>query len=408
MCQYNSSRPNELLWNFMPKVGPFHIMIHGGDQIYSDLPFDFIWQLPLLKGFWKGGDTTKTSWLFTDPLREQLDDFFFNMYRKHWSQPGVANILATCPSIMMWDDHDIFDGYGSYSDNLQACPTFKGIFRIARKYFRYFQLGCNEKELPVCTMPNQDVFSQVYYLNGIAIASIDMRSERKRKVILSDKTWAAFSKYLGSLKSVKVDHFFLLSGVPVMYNNFAGIEQLVGGIGKLKTMEIEDDLIDHWGHDKHSKEREKLLDILYDFCTTRKVRCTILSGDVHVGGVGVIEKKGIKSNLGVINNLISSAIGSLPPSSTAVTMLDIHARMRTNAGKDIVGGLHEFVSSKTKSHSHFGHRNFMKLERMDDGSISVCWYLEKPNKGEKGVKMYTMDIKPLKEGKGNMLDVDYK
>lgn len=39
----------------------------------------------------------------------------------------------------MWDDHDIFDGWGSYPERLQLCPMFKGLFSVARRFYLLFQ-----------------------------------------------------------------------------------------------------------------------------------------------------------------------------------------------------------------------------------------------------------------------------
>ena len=58
-------------------------------------------------------------------------------------RPEVARLLARIPSAMMWDDHDIFDGWGSYPespDNLQGCDVYRVIYAAASRYFRLFQL----------------------------------------------------------------------------------------------------------------------------------------------------------------------------------------------------------------------------------------------------------------------------
>jgi hypothetical protein len=37
------------------------------------------------------------------------------------------------------DDHDIFDGWGSYDPGLQACPVFQGLFSVAKRFYLLFQ-----------------------------------------------------------------------------------------------------------------------------------------------------------------------------------------------------------------------------------------------------------------------------
>ncbi|HPE71554.1 MAG TPA: hypothetical protein PK018_05160 [Candidatus Competibacter sp.] len=46
--------------------------------------------------------------------------------------------MASIPSIAMWDDHDIFDGWGSYDEERQNCPVYQGIYPIARRQDRSF------------------------------------------------------------------------------------------------------------------------------------------------------------------------------------------------------------------------------------------------------------------------------
>jgi hypothetical protein len=40
---------------------------------------------------------------------------------------------------MTWDDHDIFDGWGSYPAYLQHSVVFQGIFQLAMRWYCVFQ-----------------------------------------------------------------------------------------------------------------------------------------------------------------------------------------------------------------------------------------------------------------------------
>ena len=39
---------------------------------------------------------------------------------------GGLSVCVVTPQMQIWDDHDIFDGWGSYPDHLQTCPVFQG------------------------------------------------------------------------------------------------------------------------------------------------------------------------------------------------------------------------------------------------------------------------------------------
>ena len=46
---------------------------------------------------------------------------------------------TACLQTMTWDDHDIFDGWGSYPDTIQNCPVFQGCFQAAKRFYLLFQ-----------------------------------------------------------------------------------------------------------------------------------------------------------------------------------------------------------------------------------------------------------------------------
>ena len=49
---------------------------------------------------------------------------------------------------MTWDDHDIFDGWGSYPDGLQNCPVFQGCYQAAKRFYLLFQQHTTEARVP--------------------------------------------------------------------------------------------------------------------------------------------------------------------------------------------------------------------------------------------------------------------
>ena len=64
------------------------------------------------------------------PIITQVEWFFFTAYIQHWSTPLFNDALREVPQLMTWDDHDIFDGWGSYPVDLQFCSVFQVGFRV--------------------------------------------------------------------------------------------------------------------------------------------------------------------------------------------------------------------------------------------------------------------------------------
>jgi hypothetical protein len=77
-------------------------------------------------------------------------------YRANWSRPVVAKVLANVPTYMVWDDHDIRDGWGSLAGDsptlLALHPRGRKIFQKTNAYFEdtrdvywHFQ-GCHNPQ----------------------------------------------------------------------------------------------------------------------------------------------------------------------------------------------------------------------------------------------------------------------
>ena len=90
----------------------------------------------------------------------------------------------------------------------------------------------------------------------------------------------------------------------------------IPGIKNKFDYELRDDIMDHWNHKCHEKERDMLISKLFEL--NKKYRVTIMSGDVHLMSVGKLE-----SNGDTIYNVISSAIGNEPPSNFVVSAYSI-------------------------------------------------------------------------------------
>ncbi|KAJ9628022.1 hypothetical protein H2203_003243 [Taxawa tesnikishii (nom. ined.)] len=107
---------NDVLRNHAQQ--PFHVMIGGGDQIYNDgVRVDG----PLKPWTDIANPKRRKDFPFNEELRAQCDEYYFNNY------------------LNIWDDHDIIDGFGSYTDHFMRCAVFRGIGGVAHKYYMLFQ-----------------------------------------------------------------------------------------------------------------------------------------------------------------------------------------------------------------------------------------------------------------------------
>src|SRR3546814_4580134 len=112
-------------------------MLMGGAQVYADCIWETVPSMQACAGL-EFGEGNKAE--ATDEMIGELERFYFDLYVSRWSQPEVRPMLASMPSIMMWDDHDLIDGWGSYPDDRQECDVYqKTIWPAAERAFRTFQ-----------------------------------------------------------------------------------------------------------------------------------------------------------------------------------------------------------------------------------------------------------------------------
>ncbi|CAF3565838.1 unnamed protein product [Rotaria socialis] len=77
---------------------------------------------------------------FTDESKYAVKQYYFNNYAEHWERrPEMKKALGSIPSLMMWDDHAIFGGTGSYLLLLHQSPIMMGLFEIGQQMRLLFQ-----------------------------------------------------------------------------------------------------------------------------------------------------------------------------------------------------------------------------------------------------------------------------
>lgn len=72
--------------------------------------------------------------------KEEICEKYREVYRDTWKYPSTAKCLAHCPSLMIYDDHEIRDNWGdNRRDRRKECVEFfvaKCAWRVALEYQR--------------------------------------------------------------------------------------------------------------------------------------------------------------------------------------------------------------------------------------------------------------------------------
>ena len=372
------------------RFGPQHILLLGGDQIYSDT----LWHdLPSIAAWCDQNWSLRAKASFTKTMQTELQGFFENLYLSRWAQPEVRAMMAAVPSVMMWDDHDIFDGWGSYPKEQHNCPVYQGIFGVATDYFKLFQLQATDVP-PPATLPGQAHFSNAYRIGGLGLLVLDMRSERSPRnddrqrfcpdQVLSETSWAAVYRWLDA--QTDLQHLLIMSSIPVVHPSFEALEKMLAFLPG--QQELEDDLRDHWTSHSHREERLRFIHRLLRLSAEKSCRVTLLSGDVHVAAVGVIEsdRNDVAPNARVINQLTSSGIVHPAPVATARYFLEQACKQVETIDRGVSAKMLEFPATSRRI---IGARNFLLMTPDPQGRLWANWWVE----GE--ANPYTKVIHPV-------------
>jgi PhoD related phosphatase len=358
--------------------GPWELLLLGGDQVYSDS----IWvDVPELAAWCDLAYDQRLAYAFSPNLRTAVEQFFENLYLSRWSQSEVKVALGSMPSVMMWDDHDIFDGWGSYPYEQHHCPVYQGIFSVAKHYFALFQQHTMDA-MPPATLPEQNGFSMAFRMGGMGLLALDMRSERMPEQpagaqdhlpdqVLSERSWQAVYRWLD--EQTEMTHLLVMSSIPVVHPTFGLLEKLLGVLPG--QQELEDDLRDHWTSPSHLQERLRMVHRLLRLSAQKLCRVTLLSGDVHVAAVGAVEsdRNDVPPNARVINQLTSSGIVHPAPPAMARYFLEQACQQTETLDRGIVANMYEFPATTRRL---IGARNFLTIEPDGDKRLWANWWVE--------------------------------
>ena len=349
---------------------PFHLLLLGGDQIYAD----GLWRAIDELGRFNDQPRTQRQLALASPaLADAVERYYADTYCQRLGASPVAELLASIPTLMMWDDHDIFDGWGSYSDAEQASDVLQTIFRAARRCFLLFQLHTGP-DAPGGwpALPEQRGFNALLRLGGLGLLVLDLRSERTQRQILSPESWNTVFAALEATTGLR--HLLVMSSIPVVHPDLTFAQQALDALPG--QQDLEDDLHDQWNSYSHRVEQLRLLHRLLDFAEAQGTRVTILSGDVHVAALGVVESTRRPSrwlNAGVINQLTSSPIVHPLPSRIVRWLLEQLGRESRTLDRGITLQMLQFPGT---DYRFIARRNWLSLDLDDQGRIWANWFVD--------------------------------
>ncbi|KAJ4145250.1 hypothetical protein LMH87_004105 [Akanthomyces muscarius] len=357
--------------------GGFHAQLGLGDQIYGDR----LWkEVPLLRQWLAmSGRDNKKSTQWTARHEEDVSHAYFHYYTSHFDQPFLREAFAQIPHVLQIDDHDIFDGYGSYPQYMQSSPVFKNIGRIATEMYLLFQHHTTV-DIMRNVRTDHDVFTItgtgwhfVKYLGpAMAVVGTDCRSERTQARVMAGPTYQGIFPKVATLPP-SVQHVVWMVSVPLVFPRLEAVESIantvaagkkavnttynilgkvtssvagvVGGkevvaqgfsqvkkaVGKTGLMgnvlnqfgelDIQEVLKDMWTHDTKDLERTYFIRTLQGIAQQKGVRMTFLSGDVNSAGAGLVHDPTHPGDHKTMYQIITSPIVAAPQGGYVLKLL---------------------------------------------------------------------------------------
>lgn len=240
------------VWKRMRRVfaqEDVRFLILAGDQLYADRTYDRLAK----------DDHPDPAEVLAGYRRE---------YELQWGTDEIQDVLGRVPCYMIWDDHEINNGWGAHKLDTKAAKR-QTIFRGASRAYFEHQHSLN---------PHTFGAERYYYafrFGTIGFFVLDLRghrdSNRGNLPLLGARQWRDFKGWVGS-ELEGLSALAVVTSVPVVHSP-SFVANLVPS----------SDLRDQWSFRANKPERRSLVRFLLTAANQRDIPVTILSGDIHVG-----------------------------------------------------------------------------------------------------------------------------
>ncbi|MBQ4811204.1 alkaline phosphatase family protein [Pseudoalteromonas luteoviolacea] len=306
------NRLNELNGDFV---------IAGGDQVYVDSStkeFD-VWRWVTnnkeqLKPYFEAQDQAG--------LIKALSYFYRFIYRLYWQSAHFQKLVRSFPTYMIWDDHEIMDGWGSLtedelSDKLDTLFEWEdsefnlfiahAMFHAAAQVYQEYQHSHNPTTptLPHTSLANSQ-WDYSFTHNLASFYVLDQRGHHKFQNpagydLLGSSQFSRLSHWFENIPSA-AKAIFIVSPVPVVHWSCTVVN--MADLGSYK-----DDFRDEWDHEANHQERNELLDLAFNASQKHQIPVVFLSGDVHCAASFKLKRR---SNSGTVYQFTASGVTRKP------------------------------------------------------------------------------------------------
>ncbi|HVY31498.1 MAG TPA: alkaline phosphatase D family protein [Polyangiaceae bacterium] len=224
----------------------------------------------------------------------ELREFYETVYRATFSLEPFAAALAALPSALMWDDHEIRDGWGSQGDENAHGGDWRPHLQAARDYYVAWQGARNPPRAPnggtlgeyrglMQVGPDltrsRELDFRFDWGSQATFFVMDLRSYRNSSEnrVVSEEQLLRLEQWLGSRRADVPTVFVLGSPLPLCQ-----APRLFDRFQERYVPSRRDDMTDAWWSPPLSQQHLRVLGTLRQHFSAHPLhRLVILSGDVH-------------------------------------------------------------------------------------------------------------------------------
>jgi len=222
---------------------------------------------------------------------------------------------------MIWDDHDIYDGWGSHGDEHEPLP--QAFFAAAAQAFDAHQGVHNPAGDP---RGSHRAFA--FQQGPLGVLVLDLRSRRRVVAdtaypLLGVEQWEFVQSWLDRFAAAKVTHLAVACSVPPV---FAG--RVVPSVPGWVLGEEHDDVLDQWSSTPNLNDQRRFFGRLLEFRRETGATVLVLGGDVHCASITKLRSRhpqfvfDDEPEGAELHQLVSSGIAHQAPSGAGGWLLE--------------------------------------------------------------------------------------
>lgn len=347
-----------------------------GDQVYVDGNAEL--------SIWEWLRKVKSE----NPTREDMVSWYRDIYRGYWGIPEVQRIYRRFPTYMIWDDHEIVDGWGSYTpdelagllDNSwqlrnksQQLQFADEMFEAAKQVYWEYEHSHN----PETDFINNQ-FDYGFDCGRCGFYVLDMRGNRnynrEHHRSLGLEQGSRFEEWMLNQYQSDAEVIFIVSPVPVVHLSSFVINKI-----DLTLFGYQDDQRDHWEHQSNWDERNHFLKLVFEFSQRMHRRVIFISGDVHIGAAFKLSHPNFPD--AKVFQVTSSGIAYAHLKEMERRILEMLVKPEGDLGDRPENKPYHFENLAVCRYNNFG---ILRVTEEDSGGMEVCFDLYGGNREENG------------------------